>query len=530
MAEGKGEDRHKAIASLADEVIDKIGKPLDKWAVAAALESIGMRDADAIRDFDKLDLFALAEDVFAHCMAREWEPRIVEKLEELTWRERLKRFLRFYVHGLLFALPMAGQIFAVLLLGYSLWASLRFTEREGTVVAFGTILSFFVTGGFVQAIGRRGYFYLEQGNYILAREICLRLIKVGTLMVIVAGLLTFSLSLVTPFFSHSMLPVALVYYFLLSELWLCLAVLYVLKERVAILVLTVTGAVIVYLLSKFTPLVIFFAHWIGLAVTDILVFAWGYRMLDQKVKSAGKRPGIAHLPRPSILIYSTAPYFIYGILYFAFLFADRLVAWSVGPKPPFYLIWFKTPYEWGLDWALISLILSTAVLEYTINEFAKLIIPVQKLFDAFHIAEHNRFFRLFHRRQVNLLLVTAVISAVIAYLMALFLPRFFGMRNILEEPVIWFVFFGGVIGYNLLAWGLMNGVFLFSLSRPGFVLKAISAAIVLGVATGFLLSRVRSYEWSVVGLVVGSLVFGVLTTWYAFRLLDRLDYYYYSAY
>ena len=526
----KVEKERDAIASLTEEVVDKIGRPLDKWAVAATLESIGVRDADALRDFNRADIFALAEDIFARCMAREWKAREGQKLEELTLKQRLRRFFTFYVHGLLFALPMAGQIFAVLLLGYSLWASLRFTEREGTVVAFGTILSFFVTGGFVQAIGRRGLFYLHQKNYLLAREICLRLIRTGTLTVIVVGLLVYSLNLVMPFLGRPLMGVALVYYFLLSELWLSLAVLYVLRERVAILALTVAGAVVVYLLSRLATLGIFLAHWVGLGLTDALVFAWGYRALLQRARSAGGGSGSANLPRPSILVYSITPYFAYGLLYFTYLFADRLVAWSAGPKPPAYFIWFRTPYEWGLDWALISLVLSTAVLEYTVNEFAKLIIPVQKLFDAFHIAEHNRFFRLFHRRQANLLLIAAAVSSAATYLMARLLPRLLGMGSIMEDSVIRFVFFGGVIGYNLLAWGLMNGVFLFSLSRPSFVLKAIFIALLLNATAGLLLSRAMGYEHAVIGLAVGSLAFGLLTTRYTSRVLSRLDYYYYSAY
>jgi len=524
------ETKSKKHEQLADSVIEKIGHPLDKWAVAATLESLGLRDVDANEEFDKEDIFELAEDIYARCRARERGPLKREKLEELSFRERLRRFARFYLQGLFFALPMAGQIFAVLFLGYSLWASFRFTEREGTVVAVGTILSLFVTGGFVQAIARKGLFYLEQGNYLLAREICLRFIRIGTLVVIEVGLLFYSLSLVVPFFGRLMFPVALVYYFLLSELWLSLAVLYTLKERVAILALTLLGAFLVYLLTRLAPQELFLAHWIGLTVTDVLVFAWGYRVLSKRLALAGKRARLARLPRPSIVAYSVAPYFAYGMLYFAYLFADRLVAWSLGPKPPIYFIWFKTSYEWGLDWALISLILSVAALEYTIHEFAKLIIPVQKLFDAFHIPEHNLFFKWFYRRQAVLLFVAAALSTAVAYLMALLLPRFMGLGNIMENEIIRLVFFGGVVGYNLLAWGLLNGVFLFSLSRPRFILRAISFALLVNLVAGIAFSRMVGYEYSVLGLVIGSLAFGIVTTFYAFRVLDRLDYYYYSAY
>ena len=50
------------------------------------------------------------------------------------------------------------------------------------------------------------------------------------------------------------------------------------------------------------------------------------------------------------------------------------------------------------------------------------------------------------------------------------------------------------------------------------------------VIVGFVLSRVVSYELAVVGLTVGAFVFMLLSSLYARRAFNRLDYYYYSAY
>jgi len=535
---------------LADEVMERIGWPLDKWAVAATLESIGMRDADAVQEFGKEDIFDLAEDIYARCQARGWESVGEKGPRELTLRERLGRFFKFYIQGLFFALPMAGQIFAVLFLGYSLWASLQFSEREATVVAVGTILSLVVTGGFVQAIGRKGLFYLEQGGYILAREVCLRFIKTGTLAVIEVGLVLYLANLMWPFFSRSMLAVVLMYYLLLSELWLFLAVLYTLRERIATLLLTLLGALIVYLAMKFTPWGIFVAHGMGLAIADALIFAWGYRALSRRARETGVELELARLPRGSILTYSVAPYFLYGMLYFGYLFVDRLVGWSAGEIPPPYVIWFRTSYEWGLDVALLSLVFTIAALEYTINEFSSLIIPVQKGFNAHHLSRHNSFFKRFYLRQSVLLFVVALISVLgvrwgateFAEHLLIPHPVFTGIDveatgassaaavRVFDDPVILFILTWGVVGYSLLVWGLLSAVFFFSLSRPGFVLRTIALALVVNLLTGFILSRAISYEYSVLGLVAGSLVFGALSTWYAHKVLNHLDYYYYSAY
>ena len=533
---------------LVDGVMEKIGRPLDKWAVAAVLESIGMRDADAVQEFGKRDIFDLSEEIYARCQAREWEPAEEKGTEELALRERGGRFFKFYVQGLFFALPMAGQIFAVLFLGTSLWASLQFSEREGTVVAVGTILSLVVTGGFVQAIGRKGLFYLEQESYILAKDICLRYIKTGTLVVIEVGLALYLVNLMSPFFSRSMLAIVLMYYLLLSELWLSLAVLYMLKERAATLLLTLLGALIVYLATTFTPWGIFVAHGIGLTITDMLVFAWGYRVLSHRARGVSAELRLARLPRNSIQIYSVAPYFLYGVLYFGYLLLDRMVGWSAGKIPPPYIIWFRTPYEWGLDVALLFLVVTIAVLEYTINEFSSLIIPVQQRFSAFRIPQHNGFFKRFYLRQLILLLAVALISALGAYWVAAEFgdrpPIVFSVSpgndvqmetekavlGVFDDPIIAFVFTWGVVGYSLLVWGLLSAMLFFSLSRPGFVLRAIALALVINLVIGFALSRAISYEYSIIGLAAGSLTFGALSTWYAFRVFHHLDYYYYSAY
>jgi hypothetical protein len=86
-----------------------------------------------------------------------------------------------------------------------------------------------------------------------------------------------------------------------------------------------------------------------------------------------------------------------------------------------------------------------------------------------------------------------------------------------------------MIGYAFLAWGLFNTLFLLALSRPRYILRAIGLAFVVNVVVGFFLSRTIDYYYSVFGLVVGAIVFGALSTWYTWRAINSLDYYYYSS-
>ena len=48
-----------------------------------------------------------------------------------------------------------------------------------------------------------------------------------------------------------------------------------------------------------------------------------------------------------------APYFAYGLVYFSFLFADRIMAWTGRADYRQYFFWFQADYEVGLNWALL---------------------------------------------------------------------------------------------------------------------------------------------------------------------------------
>ena len=119
--------KHKVLAEheveLAREVFTLIGEPLDVWAVAATLESIGLRDLDAVTLYQRPNLFTLAERILYLIHVDPTRTRSREELPPVRTREtHMAQALKFYLRGASTALPMAGQIASVLLLRYSLWA------------------------------------------------------------------------------------------------------------------------------------------------------------------------------------------------------------------------------------------------------------------------------------------------------------------------------------------------------------------------------------------------------------------------
>jgi len=56
------------VAPLVVEVLATVRRPVDAWAVAATLESFGLRDVDAGR-YGEADIFVLAKRVYDACRA-----------------------------------------------------------------------------------------------------------------------------------------------------------------------------------------------------------------------------------------------------------------------------------------------------------------------------------------------------------------------------------------------------------------------------------------------------------------------------
>ncbi|HLP16111.1 MAG TPA: exopolysaccharide Pel transporter PelG [Bacteroidota bacterium] len=520
---------------LAREVFNLIGEPLDVWAVAAALESLGLRDIDAIKQYQRHDLFTLAERVLylIHVDAERTRPE--QGPPEPPKREnKLARALLFYFKGAWAALPMAGQIASVLLLRYSLWAWVDFTEAQATVVAIGTILSFIVTGGFIQSIGREGVRYAGHKNYFLAQQITLKIIAAATVVVLLAGTALYLLNLIIPYYDNRLVLISLMYFVLLSELWLFSSLAYVLDKQFAVFVFTMAGVIPVYLVMEYTRLGIYVAHAAGMSTAIVLTAAYTIFILRRRAKRTDTFLKSSRLPHPPVRVYTVAPYFVYGFLYFFNLFVDRIVSWSApNPEPPPYIIWFRTSYELGMDWALLSLVLTMAALEYMIHEFSYHQIFQQRSVRNDDAGAYIMFYKKFFVRHLAAILSIGVLSIMVTYFGVLSLQRFDYIREVREffsNVVTFQVFWAAAFGYFFLALGLYNCLFFFTLSRPEFAIRSIVAGLGVNVVVSLLLSRWIHYEYGVGGLVFGSLVFALMTMNYARQFFNKLDYYYYAAY
>lgn len=515
--------------SLISEMAATASRPKDYWEVAARLEVSGIRDRDA-GHYGHADVFSLAATIFSSLKT---VPLGQGNGVPAVHRPLLLRFVRDYLKGLLFAMPMAAQVFAMILFGYALWAWVDFSNKTGTAIALGTIMSFLVTGGFAQAIGRRGLFYANQHEPTLMRRVSYRFLRAGFLTMAVTGVVLILANFVLELLPGEMAYLAALYYFLLSSLWLCFAVLYMLQRQLLFTSITVIAILVVHAVMLLSDWGMVMAHSLGLLVAIALSALTGWWILRRMCRDEPPHVTIA-LPRNSILVYATGPYFTYGVAYFGFFFIDRLLAWTAdagrGLLP--YFIWFDARYELGMDWALFSFILSVGVLEFTMREFSERINATEKAYSAGNMPAFDRKFARFYYSHLALFLAAAVVSILVSYwgMIALRDTGLFPFIGVFFNPVTEEVFWWAAAGYAFLVWALFNSVFLFALSRPQLVLRSLLIGFAANLVIGFVLSRAISYELAVLGMTLGALVFLLVSTFHVSRVFRRLDYYYYSAY
>jgi len=519
----------ETFVQLLDEVLETHLHPQDSYEIAALLESMGWNDDRAAKEFGVKDIFDLADQMWDALQTKIGYKQFSDEEKQST-SFLLITMIRSFLRGLIFAFPMAISIAAMLNLKFSLWSYQYLSLEQATSIAIGTILSFVLVGGFTQAIARRGYFYMIQGYYNLARKNTFIFIGIGFVMCFLFSLLIIVLNVIFNLFSYDMLFLIVVFFFFLTSIWLSVTVMYVLKKEIVFTGLIIFGIFLVYVFFVLFEINIIISQLISLTIVSICSLL----LVLFFFKAAAKRneKEVSKLPRFSITLYTVWPYFFYGFLYFSFLFIDRVNAWSKNEEFMPYVIWFRGQYELGLDFALLTIIIPMGVSEVVVN---RLMFDLESSQKNYLASESHKLYDKFlkvYKRMTFFILISSVISSFLIYRLIVWYNDVsirMNNENILENEVTVFVLFWGIVSYGILAFSLMNIVILFALSQPNRVLKAIIPALLTNMIVGFLLSRWFDYHFAVFGLFIGSILLFYLTTKAVVEVLKNLDYYLYAA-
>jgi len=518
---------------LGRRVVETVGMPKDAWEIAAQLEVMGMRDSDARTGYGVRDLFDLARAIErrfragAYGFALEGED---PRPRALPWL----RFLRRYIAGIAFALPMAMQAAAMLLWGYGIWGAIDLELAQGSAIALGFIGSYIAVGGFTQAIVRRGLFYIYQQEEGLARWTALRGFGIAlrvTLALLVPALL---INLLFGLLPWTMVLIASLFYAGLTVLWLAWALLYLVHHTELMLAVTAVALAAVIAVAKLggaPPLV---ANGIGVAVADLLSVAAALFFLNRMARRRGNVEAV-NPPRLAVLVFSTSRYFVYGLLFNAFLFTDRVIAWTtpVGRDdfPP-YPFWLNVRYELAMDLALVVVIVMGGFVQYAIEHFSEKLIPHEKRVrsDEREHFVHDQLDA--HRRRSWQLALTALIALAAAWLLISALQQVDNRRlhEVLTAPVTMRVFVAAAAAYTVFMFAVRNVLLLLTLAAVDSAVRSVAFALVANIAVGFVCSRAIGYWAAVAGLIAGAIVMAIVAARETRRILEQLDYSYYAAF
>ncbi|MHB1485140.1 MAG: polysaccharide biosynthesis protein [Saccharofermentanales bacterium] len=517
------------LQSIADDVLNVKKKLEDEFEVAAILESNGWTDKRANETFQVENVFMLSKEVWKILRSKRiFAP--FTPMSKIIFNEYPLKFIRNFLKGSIFALPMAISVFAMLTIRFSLWSYESFDVEIATSIAIGTILSFLCIGGFTQAIAKQGYSYIKQGYYNMAKQSTFYFVRLGYLLSTAVVIIMLAGNAFFTIFPNRMLIIIVLYFFMLNAIWLAVTIMYILDKELIFSGLLALGIAIIYLLFKILKIDIIVSQVITLAIVAILgsLIALGIFVNHERKRSKeGAQP---KLPRKTIILNSVISYFIYGFTYFAFLFTDRIIAWSTSNVYMPFIIWFRGEYELGLDFALLILIIPMGFVEFIVNDMMNSISETQKDYYSYEVDKmYKRYVSIYIKRLITIFVISALNGVLIHALLILIKNKYFSFINIDISPTTYFVFIVALFGYAFTAMGLLNAEILFCVAQPKMANKCISYAILVNIVVGFLLSRWISYEFAVFGLLAGSLVFVAVSTYMVQKMLKKVDYYLYVA-
>ncbi|WP_194851981.1 hypothetical protein [Nonlabens antarcticus] len=535
-------ENHKiALEQLITTVKARNGKPVNMRVVVATIESMGIRDIDIVTDYGFESITAIADYIFTKLSTPEYY-QLKNKNQQIADKKSYDRisinsyitgraglFVKDYSTGIFHLFPVVIQIAAIIFFGFSLWTFVGFNDLQSTAVVFGVILGLVGTGGLVQVVGKQVSFYWYNQDYPMTYYAIKQLLRIGVRSLFVVFLIIAVINSFIRLYPFLFIAIVFVYALLIGFLLLAIAPLYTIKQRWMISVSILAGTLLSLSLFFYSNLHVYIIHWIGIMVSALIALLYLYLFFKKLIRS---EKGFANkTPKFTLAIYRNINYFFYGTLIYIFVFMDRLVAWSshTGRELP-YVVYYESDYEIGMDLAIIIFFLLAGVLEYNISAFSRFLDFHQRTTSFLNAPLFNKKMSRHYFNQLGIFFASGIASAVLLYLL---ITQSWGYEaafaDQLSDLSLWVCAVGGV-GYFFLTLGMLNVLYLYTLNRNKRPVLVITVVTAVNLVVGAVLSRLISYEYAVVGMLVGSLLFAILTTIITRRFFNKLDYYYYAAY
>ncbi len=480
---------------------------VDAWEAAALIESLGYTDARVQHEFGFSDTRAAGEYVYPLCRGPlgpgdRWSPR-AESAAAI--------FTRAAVSTLIYAVPWL----AVFIAQIARPDAMRAPMRVAPVLALALMFSLVVSGGFVQVIVRRGEFYIGLRQPGMARLLVEALLRIGIAFTVVAGVVGLFIGWYFELFAWPALILGADAFMTLSVLWMICGSLAIRQQQWRVAIGFLAG------FAAFAAL-----RWAGTGVVmaqlSSAVIVIGVALLQVRAMLADgdgvvTLPWRVKLPKFSVLAYSSLPYFWYGTVYFAFLFADRVAAATAVAATS---AQFSVPaaYNLGMELALLTFLVAASGVEVGGALFGRgfRAAAIQPF-----VGDPGSFRAALERCHRQALAVTLGTFGATAVVIAALAPR--ALPDV-ATPEAWTTLLAGDLGYAALAVGLLNGLVLLETRRIWAVVQALTEALLINLLSGYVLSHAFGSLHAVDGLLLGAGYFAVRSMTAVRETLERPDY------
>jgi hypothetical protein len=449
-----------------DDVVTAVGEAranlIDGWEATALVESLGYDDARVSRDFGFADTHVFGMFIYEKLAHRPHALR--DGSDDEPERTRRRDVADSVGAGLVCAVP---------------WLLFLLANR----VSLAFVASLAVTGGFVQAMNRRGQFYFGARQPGLAALVCGFLFRAGTLTAILAAAAGLFCGWYFKLAGWPTLVLATDQFVAFCAIWLLCGLLTVRSEQWRVPAAYLAGGA-AFMLARIASGSIAAAQLA--AGATVLVAAAAQLPIVFAQPDGSKRLLPVPLPRRTVLLYGLLPYLIYGAMYFCFLFADTLLRRRRGD---------------GMDLALTIFLFAVASVEYANLRFSHHLRRAARTASA---SASETFRRSAGRRHLQALGIVVGGFTITAALI--------GVGARLVWPDVWTAPWTRLafseFGYLLFALGLLNALVLFTLNRPWAAVRSLAAGFVFQIGAG---------------VVAGGGVFLILSTIDVRRTLRRAD-------
>ena len=463
--------------------------------VAALLESLGYNDRSA-KEWGFPNIFSLAEHLFARLQQNPTpDGKAGQNGRRLSLWAETRCAMRKFSLSLAYAIPWV----VMLTLECLRPDALQVSPEIGGALSLSLIVSLITAGGFVQMISRSGNFYYGLKEPIVAHRTCMLLLNIGLTGSLFLALLGMMFGSYFHLFAGNYLVLAAINYVALSLLWMfcavlsvqgigwCIPFIFALSIVISLLIksLADSGTIILLMLCPLMAVLC--------ALACVLVGSY-----HAERKYAGSKDSAR--PRFVVMFISLVPFYVYGTVYFSFLFADRLTAGSAVPWVSGLSFGIDATYKKGTDLVLLAFLITAALVEYLGDSFlrfwqrlaAELPQPASEQLMV-NLRKH-------HSKSILAIFTAFVVIALSAWFVFSRSGSLAPAPRLLQTAVL------GGLGYLMLSIALLEIIILVSINAISKAVLAVGLGVGVNLLTGYGLSHLWGVQYAAVGLLAGSAV------------------------